>query len=140
MTEIDVQAWDGLRAVLADRLGHAVQQAQAMALRQALQVRQRVGIAQLRIQAHRLVVAAVLHLPGAHGQALAVAADDTVEKVLAAQKGKRVTVKLGPGDELTGVVKLVTPQVVHLGEIAGREFFDAVVDTKRVVAVLVRVK
>jgi hypothetical protein len=49
-------------------------------------------------------------------------------------------VKLGPGDEITGVVKLVTPQVVHLGEIAGREFFDAAVDTKRVVAVLVRVK
>jgi hypothetical protein len=87
-----------------------------------------------------VLVAATLHLPGAHGQALAVAADDTVEKVLAAQKGKRVTVKLGPGDEITGVVKLVTPQVVHLGEVAGREFFDAVVDTKRVVAVLVRVK
>ena len=41
-----------------------------------------------------VLVAATLHLPGAHGQALAVAADDTVEKVLAAQKGKRVTVKL----------------------------------------------
>ena len=44
------------------------------------------------------------------------------------------------GDEITGVVKLATPLVVHLGEVAGREFFDAVVDTKRVVAVLVRVK
>ena len=88
-----------------------------------------------------VLVAAALQSPGAHAQqALAVAADDSVEKVLAAQKGKRVTVKLGPGDELTGVVKAVTPQVVHLGEIAGREFFDAVVDTKRVVAVLVRVK
>ena len=89
-----------------------------------------------------VLVAVVLHLPGApaQAQALVVAADDTVEKVLAAQKGKRVTVKLGPGDELTGIVKSVTPQVVHLSEIAGREFFDAVVDTRRVVAVLVRVK
>ena len=87
-----------------------------------------------------VLVAAALHLPTVHAQALSVAADDSVEKVLAAQKGKRVTVKLGPGDELTGVVKLVTPQLVHLGEIAGSEFFDAVVDTKRVVAVLVRVK
>ena len=36
------------------------------------------------------------------------------------------------GDHLEGLV--------HLSEIAGREFFDAVVDTRRVVAVLVRVK
>lgn len=87
-----------------------------------------------------VIVAAALCLPVAHAQTFALGTDDTVEKVLAAQKGKRVTVKLGPGDELTGVVKLVTPQVVHLGEIAGRELFDAVVDTRRVVAVLVRTK
>lgn len=73
-------------------------------------------------------------------QPLAVGPGDTVSKVLAAQTGKRVTLKLGPGDEITGVVKLVTPDVVHLSEIAGREFFDAVVDAKRVVAVIVRVK
>jgi len=73
-------------------------------------------------------------------QPLAVSADATVEKVLVAQMGKRVTLKLGPGDELTGTVKLVTPKVVHLGEIAGREFFDAVVDTTHIVAVLVRTK
>ena len=87
-----------------------------------------------------VLLAAALCLPAAGAQTLTVGADDTVEKVLAAQKGKRVTVKLGPGDELTGIVKLVTPQVVHLGEIAGRELFDAVVDTRRVVAVLVRTK
>lgn len=86
------------------------------------------------------IVAAALCLPTAHAQTLTVGADDTVERVIAAHKGKRVTVKLGPGDEVTGVVKLVTPQVVHLGEIAGRELFDAVVDTRRVVAVLVRTK
>ena len=87
-----------------------------------------------------VLVAVSLSLAPALAQPLAVAADDTVEKVLAAHKGKRVTVKLGPGDELTGVVKLVTPKVVHLSEIAGREFFDAIVDTSRVVAVLVRTK
>ncbi|CAG0992404.1 hypothetical protein BURK1_02340 [Burkholderiales bacterium] len=86
-----------------------------------------------------LVASALCALP-VHAQPLAVSADDTVETVLSAHKGKRVTVKLGPGDELTGVVKAVTPQVVHLSEIAGREFFDAVVDTRRVVAVLVRVR
>jgi hypothetical protein len=82
---------------------------------------------------------AVLAAP-AFAQPLAVGKDDTVEKVLAAHLGKRVTLKLGPGDEVTGIVRLVTPKVVHLGEVAGRELFDAVVDTSRVVAVLVRTK
>jgi hypothetical protein len=73
-------------------------------------------------------------------QPLTIAADDTIEKLLATYKGKRVTVKLGPGDELTGVVKAVTPSVVHLSELAGREFFDAAVDVKSVRAVIVRTR
>jgi hypothetical protein len=92
----------------------------------------------LSLAAARL--AASRAVPVASAQALTGGDGDSVDKVLAAQKGKRVTVKLGPGDELTGVVKLVTPQVVHLGEIAVRERFDAVVDTRRVVAVLVRTR
>ena len=87
-----------------------------------------------------IALAATLAVSPAVAQPLAVGKDDTVEKVLVAQVGKRVTLKLGPGDELTGVVRLVTPKVVHLGEVAGRELFDAVVDTSRVVAVLVRTK
>ena len=73
-------------------------------------------------------------------QPLVVNADDSIEKLLAAQKGKRVTVKLGPNDELTGVVRSVTPNVVHLGELAGRELFDAAVDIRQVRAVIVRTK
>jgi len=98
----------------------------------------------MRLKLAALALAAALAVPTAlaqpAAQPLAVGADATVEKLLVAQMGKRVTLKLGPGDELTGTVKLVTPKVVHLGEIAGREFFDAVVDTTRVVAVLVRTK
>lgn len=73
-------------------------------------------------------------------QPLVVNADDSIEKLLAAHKGKRVTVKLGPNDELTGVVRSVTPNVLHLGELAGREFFDAAIDVKQVRAVIVRTK
>ena len=76
----------------------------------------------------------------ATAQPLVVNADDSIEKLLAAQKGKRVTVKLGPNDELTGVVRSVTPAIVHLGELAGREFFDAAVDLKQMRAVIVRTK
>lgn len=89
---------------------------------------------------HALVLACACLAAPAAAQSPAIGPGDTVGKVLAAQTGKRVTLKLGPGDELTGTVKLVTPDIVHLSEVAGREFFDAVVDAKRVVAVIVRVK
>jgi hypothetical protein len=85
-------------------------------------------------------VLAILAAGAVLAQPLTVGADDTIEKLLAAQKGKRVTLKLGPGDELTGVVKSVTPTVVHLSELAGREFFDAAVDMKSVRAVIVRTR
>jgi hypothetical protein len=77
---------------------------------------------------------------GAAGEPITVGADDTIEKILTAQKGKRVSVKLGASEELTGTVKVVTPQVVLLSELAGKEFFDAVVATKSITAVLVRTK
>ena len=71
---------------------------------------------------------------------LKVAASETVESVLAAQKDKRVTVRLRSGQELTGTVRTVGARVVQLGGLAGREFFDAVVPLDAVEAVLVRTK
>ena len=76
----------------------------------------------------------------APAQTLTLAASDTMESVLKAQQGKRVTLKIGPGDEITGTVKAVTPQLVQLAEISGREFFDAAVDLKSVKAVMVRTR
>ena len=76
----------------------------------------------------------------------AVAADlevkpaDTVESVLAAQKGKRVTLKTRSGQEVTGVVKFVSNRLVQVTQVAGKEFFDAVVPLDAVETVLVRVK
>jgi hypothetical protein len=93
-----------------------------------------------RLSLCALAVAFALSASASIAQPFVVNADDTLEKLLAAQKGKRVTVKLGPNDELTGVVKAVTPNVVHLGELTGREFFDAAVDLKRIRAVIVRTK
>jgi hypothetical protein len=76
----------------------------------------------------------------AWAQGIAVAAGTTIESMLAAQQGKKVTLKLGPNDELSGTVKAVTKDVVLLSELTGREFFDAVVDLKSVKAVIVRVR
>jgi hypothetical protein len=88
----------------------------------------------------RLAAAFALASGVAFAQPLVVNPDDSIERLLAAQKGKRVTVKLGPNDELTGVVRSVSPTVLHLGELAGRELFDAAVDIRQVRAVIVRTK
>jgi hypothetical protein len=60
--------------------------------------------------------------------------------VLAAQKGKKVTVRLRSGQETTGTVATVTPKVVQLSTVAGKEFFDAVVPLEAIEAIYVRTK
>lgn len=65
---------------------------------------------------------------------------DQLEDVLKRQVGKRVSLVMSSGPELTGVVVKVGRRVVHLGELQGREFFDAVVGLDRVQAVVVRVR
>ena len=71
---------------------------------------------------------------------LDVKASDSVESVLAAQKGKRVTLKTRSGQEITGTVKMVSQKLVQVSQVAGREFFDAVLPLEAVEAVLVRTK
>jgi hypothetical protein len=93
-----------------------------------------------------LVVGAVLltaiHLPLARAQdaKLEVRDADTVKAVLERHVGKRVGLVMAGGPEMTGVVVKVAGNVVHLSELAGREFFDAVVALDRVSAVVVRVR
>ncbi len=76
----------------------------------------------------------------AWAQGVTVTASTTIESILVAQQGKKVTLKLGPNDELSGTVKVVTKDVVQLTELTGREFFDAVVELKSVKAVIVRAR
>lgn len=76
----------------------------------------------------------------AAGAELRVGGSDTVQSVLAAQKGVRVTVRVRSGQELTGTVREVNARVVQLGAVAGKEFFDAVVPLEAVDAVFVRTK
>ena len=90
----------------------------------------------------RLLVTLALCLVMAHAsaQVLAVAPADTVQSVVSAQKGKRVTLRLRSGQELTGVLRQSTDRLVVLGELTGREFFDAVVPIDTIEAVIVRTK
>ena len=90
---------------------------------------------------HAAAVAAVLAIAGPCAAAeLDVKAGDTVESLLAAQKGKKVTLKTRSGQEITGTVKSVSGKLVQISQVAGKEFFDAVVPLEAVEAVLVRTK
>jgi hypothetical protein len=65
---------------------------------------------------------------------------DTVRNVLERYVGKRVGLVMQSGPELTGVVVTVGQHVVHLGQLQGREFFDAAVSLDRINAVVVRAR
>lgn len=90
----------------------------------------------------RLLVSLALCLVMAHAsaQGMTVAPADTVQTIVSAQKGKRVTLRLRSGQELTGVLRQSTDRLLVLGELTGREFFDAVVPIDTIEAVIVRTK
>jgi len=71
---------------------------------------------------------------------LEVGAGDTVESVLKAQSGKRVTLRMRSGQEISGTVRTVGGKLVQIGAVTGREFFDAVVPLESIDAVLIRTK
>jgi hypothetical protein len=73
-------------------------------------------------------------------ESFAIKAGDSIPKVLEGRQGKRVTLRLQGGEELTGKVRTVTTELVQLGELTGREYFDAVIEVSRISAVIVRVR
>jgi hypothetical protein len=79
-------------------------------------------------------------LTGAQDARLDVKEGDSLKSVLERHVGKRVSLVMGAGPELTGVVVKVGANVVHLGELGGREFFDAAVSLDRINAVVIRVR
>ena len=71
---------------------------------------------------------------------LAIDAGDDVGTLLNKYQGKRVTLRLVSGEELTGTVRLVSARLVHISELASREFYDAAVVTGSIAAVIVRTR
>ena len=94
----------------------------------------------MRMIASVLLISAALACGTAVAADLQIAPSDTVEAVLKGQQGKRVTVRLRSGQEITGTVRNVSARLVQLGAVAGKEFFDAVVPLEAVEAILVRTK
>jgi hypothetical protein len=71
---------------------------------------------------------------------LEITAEDTVRSVLERSVGRRVELALVSGEKLTGTVKLVNAELVHLAGLQGREFFDAVARIDRIDAIVYRTR
>lgn len=54
--------------------------------------------------------------------------------------GKKVALRLSSGEELSGTLRAVGQHGVHLAELQGREFFDALIRTDQIAAVIVKAK
>lgn len=67
-------------------------------------------------------------------------ADSSISALLAGQEGSVVELRLTSGDKIGGKVEKVGEKLVHLSNLTGQEFFEAVVDLDEVVAVVVRAK
>jgi hypothetical protein len=87
-----------------------------------------------------VTIALCLAIAQASAQGVAVSPKDTIQSVVAAQKAKRVTLRLRSGQELTGILRESTDRLVVLGELSGREFFDAVIAIESIEAVIIRTK
>ena len=66
--------------------------------------------------------------------------DDGVKSILERQVGQVVELRLGSGEKIGGKVEKVGETLVHLSQLTGAEFFEAVVDIESVSAVVVRAK
>ena len=86
------------------------------------------------------LTAATLFISNVFAEPLAVGSDDTLQTILTAYKGQRVTLRLRSGSELTGKAGEVNAEIVHLMELSGKEFFDAVVPLGKIEAVVIRTR
>ncbi len=59
---------------------------------------------------------------------------------LMAMKGKRVSVYLSSGQIMTGVVKEMQNNLLHIEKLSQKEFYDAVIRVDLIVAIEVRVR
>ena len=86
-----------------------------------------------------LLISGILLMSNVVAEPLSVGSDDSIQTILSAQQGNRVTVKLESG-ELTGKVGEVNGKIVHLIELSGKEFYDAVVSVEEIEAVVIRTR
>ena len=67
-------------------------------------------------------------------------ANETIREVLAERTGKRTTLRMQSGEDIEGTVVLVGNGLVHISKLAGKDFYDAVVNIDRISAVIMKVR
>jgi hypothetical protein len=77
---------------------------------------------------------------GAIAEGLTIKPGDSIQKILEDRKGRQVTLRLSDGEEMTGTVRSITKELVLIGALAGRDFYDGIVEVEKISAVIVRVK
>ena len=87
-----------------------------------------------------LVIGILMFSHIAIAEPLSISSDDSIQSVLSAQKDKRVTLRLKSGNELSGTVGEVNDNIVHLKQLSGKEFYDAAVAIKGILAVEIRTR
>ena len=71
---------------------------------------------------------------------LELKASTTMREVLWENTGKRVALRLASGEEIEGTVTMVGNSLVHISKLAGKEFYDAVVNIDKVSAVRMKMR
>jgi hypothetical protein len=79
--------------------------------------------------------------PAGQEKRMVLEEQDTMATVLKRLEGKAVRLRLAGGaDEVVGKLQKVGRELVHLSDLSGREFFDAVVRIDQVAGVSVQVR
>lgn len=66
--------------------------------------------------------------------------NDTMQSVLQRQVGQSVELRMRSGEKIGGKLEKLNEKVVHLTQLTGAEYFDAVVAIDDIAAVVVRAK
>ena len=76
----------------------------------------------------------------AEDQPLSVQGNQPIRETLQKKPGAKATLQLISGQELSGKITAVGENAVHLSELTGKEFYDAVVRLDHISAVILHVR
>ncbi len=71
---------------------------------------------------------------------LEIQPNDSMQSVLQRQVGQPIELCMRAGEKIGGKLEKVNDKVVHLSQLTGAEYFDAVVSIDSIAAVVVRAK
>ncbi len=67
-------------------------------------------------------------------------ASSSIKDILNEQVGKRAYLRMDSGEEVYGIISKVGDQLVHISELAGRDFYDAAIRIDRISTVMFKVR